>query len=284
MGQLKAGPQNRNNRWRGCCAQGGRWKLYLGKLSAAGLRRYLCMTACVARVIRYASSRSRRRGPDLSCTPGRLSSEQEANALGARLKQSNPRLERSLHCNSSCGFPLSALCRRKRFSLYHRRAAVISENRSPTRQTMSRKHPIIALPAPPAQGPRLCTRPSKYLPSRTHRAALIEGDSFHRYDRDEMHRLIEAYEQIAARRSATSGRKRTSSRKTGGIVWRVQQARRRHARLYLHNEERAARYGQKSAPSRPGRTAREHRSAVLRRFAWRHRHRQGRCGSPCPTF
>jgi phosphoribulokinase len=59
---------------------------------------------------------------------------------------------------------------------------------------MSRKNPIIAVTGSSGAGTTSVRKTFENIFRAEHiGAALIEGDSFHRYDRDEMHRLIAAY-------------------------------------------------------------------------------------------
>jgi len=65
---------------------------------------------------------------------------------------------------------------------------------------MSRKHPIIAVTGSSGAGTTAVRKTFEGIFERERvNAALIEGDSFHKYERDEMRRLIEIYENTGGR-------------------------------------------------------------------------------------
>ncbi|HEX4985875.1 MAG TPA: phosphoribulokinase [Burkholderiales bacterium] len=112
---------------------------------------------------------------------------------------------------------------------------------------MSRKYPIIAVTGSSGAG---TTSVRKTFESIFRlegiEAALIEGDSFHRYERDEMHRLIEAYEQMGGQIISHFGPEANLFGELEALFGEYSRRGGGTARLYLHNEERAARFGQKA--------------------------------------
>ena len=112
---------------------------------------------------------------------------------------------------------------------------------------MSRKHPIIAVTGSSGAGTTAVRKTFETMFDLEHiEAALIEGDSFHRYDRDEMRRLIEAYDQMGGQAISHFGPEANLFEELEALFGEYSKSGGGKARLYLHNEERAARYGQKA--------------------------------------
>jgi len=117
---------------------------------------------------------------------------------------------------------------------------------------MSRKHPIIAVTGSSGAGTTAVRKTFENIFRLEHiEAALIEGDSFHRYDRDEMRRLIEAYEQIGGQAISHFGPEANLFEDLEALFAEYSRRGGGNARLYLHNEERAARYGRKAGTFTP---------------------------------
>jgi len=65
---------------------------------------------------------------------------------------------------------------------------------------MSKKHPVIAITGSSGAGTSTVKNAFKHLFERVGaKPVVIEGDSFHRYDRDEMKRVMEKKEKIGNR-------------------------------------------------------------------------------------
>jgi phosphoribulokinase len=112
---------------------------------------------------------------------------------------------------------------------------------------MSQKHPIIAVTGSSGAGTTAVRKTFETIFCLEHiTAALIEGDSFHRYDRDEMRRLIEAYEQMGGQAISHFGPEANLFEDLEALFGEYSRSGGGKARLYLHNEERAARYGRKA--------------------------------------
>jgi phosphoribulokinase len=112
---------------------------------------------------------------------------------------------------------------------------------------MSRRHPIIAVTGSSGAGTTAVRKTFENIFQHEGiDAALVEGDSFHKYDREEMRRLIEAYEQIGGQAVSHFGPEANLFGELEALFREYGQHGGGNARLYLHNEERAARYGQKS--------------------------------------
>ena len=76
-------------------------------------------------------------------------------------------------------------------------------------------------------------------------AAMIEGDSFHRYERDVMQKLVEAWERTAGRGISHFGPEANLLEELEALFAEYGEQGSGRSRIYLHNDERAARYGQK---------------------------------------
>jgi phosphoribulokinase len=112
---------------------------------------------------------------------------------------------------------------------------------------MSSKHPIIAVTGSSGAGTTAVRRTFETIFRLEHiAAALIEGDSFHRYDRDEMRKLIEAYEHMGGQAISHFGPEANLFEELDALFGEYSRSGGGTSRLYLHNEERAARYGRRA--------------------------------------
>jgi len=110
---------------------------------------------------------------------------------------------------------------------------------------MSTLHPIIAVTGSSGAGTTLVRKIFEDLFQREGlRAAFVEGDSFHRYTREEMRRAIEVIERDGGRPISHFGPESNHL----GLLEELFREYAAHGtgrtRLYLHTDERAARYGQ----------------------------------------
>jgi phosphoribulokinase len=112
---------------------------------------------------------------------------------------------------------------------------------------MSRAHPIIAITGASGAGTTSVRRTFENIFRRERlNAAFIEGDSFHKYEREEMHKLIDAYERTAGRAISHFGPEANLFEELEAVFREYGESGTGKTRLYLHNEERAARYRQKA--------------------------------------
>ena len=117
---------------------------------------------------------------------------------------------------------------------------------------MSRRHPIIAVTGSSGAGTTAVRKTFEAIFQHEGiGAALIEGDSFHKYSREEMRRLIEAYEQMGGQAVSHFGPEANLFEELEALFHEYGRHGGGNSRLYLHTEERAARYGQKAGTFTP---------------------------------
>ena len=117
---------------------------------------------------------------------------------------------------------------------------------------MSRSHPIVAVTGSSGAGTTAVRKIFDDLFWRENiNAALIEGDSLHKYERDEMNRLIDAWERTAGRAISHFGPEGNLFEELEALFRDYGESGTGKIRLYLHNEERAARYGQRAGTFTP---------------------------------
>lgn len=117
---------------------------------------------------------------------------------------------------------------------------------------MSRKHPIIAVTGSSGAGTTSVRRTFEGIFRHEGlNAALIEGDSFHKYERDEMRRLIEIYDHAGGQAISHFGPEANLFEELEALFVEYGLHGTGRSRLYLHNEERAARYGQRAGTFTP---------------------------------
>lgn len=117
---------------------------------------------------------------------------------------------------------------------------------------MSAKHPIVAVTGSSGAG---TTSVRKSFDSMFERegieAVIVEGDSFHKYERDEMQKLMDAWERTAGRGISHFGPEANLFEELEVLFREFGADGTGKIRLYLHNEERAARHGQKAGTFTP---------------------------------
>jgi phosphoribulokinase len=117
---------------------------------------------------------------------------------------------------------------------------------------MSRKHPIIAVTGSSGAGTTSVRRTFEGIFRHEGlNAALIEGDSFHKYERDEMRRLIEIYDHAGGQAISHFGPEANLFEELEALFVEYGRQGTGRSRLYLHNEERAARHGQRAGTFTP---------------------------------
>ena len=112
---------------------------------------------------------------------------------------------------------------------------------------MSRKHPIIAVTGSSGAGTSAVRATfDALLEAESINAAFVEGDSFHKYERDEMRKLTDEWERTAGRAISHFGPEANLFEELEALFREYGEQGTGTTRLYLHNEERAARFGQKA--------------------------------------
>ena len=110
---------------------------------------------------------------------------------------------------------------------------------------MSTRYPIIAVTGSSGAGTTSVRRIFEELFQRERiHAAFIEGDSFHRYTRDEMRSAIEVLELDGGRPISHFGPESNHLDLLQGLFEEYGRRGTGRARMYLHSEERAAEHGQ----------------------------------------
>lgn len=107
---------------------------------------------------------------------------------------------------------------------------------------MSRKHPIVAVTGSSGAGTTSVKKVFEHIFTRESiRAAVIEGDSFHRYTREEMRRLIQEAE-AEGRHVSHFGPESNIFDELESLFRQYGQSGTGRFRKYLHNDEEAAPY------------------------------------------
>jgi phosphoribulokinase len=117
---------------------------------------------------------------------------------------------------------------------------------------MSRKHPIVAVTGSSGAGTTAVHAAfESLLEAESFTAAFVEGDSFHKYERDEMRKLTDEWERTAGRAISHFGPEANLFEDLEALFREYGEHGSGTTRLYLHDEERAARYGQKAGTFTP---------------------------------
>lgn len=117
---------------------------------------------------------------------------------------------------------------------------------------MSKRHPIIAVTGSSGAGTTSVRRIFENLFVRDNmRAAFVEGDSFHRYTRAEMHRLADALERDGGRPISHFGPESNHLDLLETLFQEYGRSGTGQARRYLHGEQQAAVHAQASGTFTP---------------------------------
>lgn len=112
---------------------------------------------------------------------------------------------------------------------------------------MSRAHPIVAVTGASGAGTTSVQQTFKSICAQAKfRAVFVEGDSFHRYEREEMRKLIDAWERTAGRTISHFGPEANLLEELETLFNDYGREGIGRARLYLHDENTAKAYGQKT--------------------------------------
>ncbi len=124
---------------------------------------------------------------------------------------------------------------------------------------MSQKHPVIAVTGSSGAGTSTVKNSFEHIFRReTLTAAVVEGDSFHRYDREGMKNAVSDSEKDGGHAISHFGPEANEFEKLEALFKEYGETGSGQVRLYLHNDEEAAPYQQKAgtftpwSPIKPG--------------------------------
>ena len=124
---------------------------------------------------------------------------------------------------------------------------------------MSQKHPVIAVTGSSGAGTSTVKSSFEHIFRREHlTAVVVEGDSFHRYDREAMKQAVAESEKDNERPISHFGPEANEFDKLEALFKEYGESGSGQTRLYLHNDEEAAPWQQKAgtftpwAPIAPG--------------------------------
>ncbi|TRZ98534.1 MAG: phosphoribulokinase [Rhodocyclaceae bacterium] len=117
---------------------------------------------------------------------------------------------------------------------------------------MSVKHPVVAITGSSGAGTSSVTRTFQYIFRREAiKAALVEGDSFHRYDRKEMKAAATEAAQAGNHNFSHFGPEANLLEELAALFKTYGESGSGKVRKYLHNDEEAAPYKQSSGTFTP---------------------------------
>ncbi|QJD70916.1 phosphoribulokinase [Marinobacterium sp. LSUCC0821] len=117
---------------------------------------------------------------------------------------------------------------------------------------MSERHPIIAITGSSGAGTSTVTRTFSNIFRRENvKAAIVEGDSFHRYDRVEMKKQLEQAEAQGNKHLSHFGPENNLFDDLENLFKTYSENGTGRKRLYLHNDEEAEPYGQQAGTFTP---------------------------------
>ena len=117
---------------------------------------------------------------------------------------------------------------------------------------MSERHPIIAITGSSGAGTSTVTKTFQNIFRREAlKSAIIEGDSYHRYDRKEMKAKAAEAEQVGNKHFSHFGADNNLFGELEGLFRSYSESGTGRSRKYLHNAEEAAPYGQEPGTFTP---------------------------------
>lgn len=117
---------------------------------------------------------------------------------------------------------------------------------------MSRKHPIIGVTGSSGAGTSTVKLAFEHILRRENiRAAIIEGDAFHKFDRKEMRKAIEESERTGPRPISHFGPEANLFEELEAVFKQYGETGSGKTRKYLHNEDEAALHGQEPGTFTP---------------------------------
>ncbi|SER71327.1 phosphoribulokinase [Nitrosomonas sp. Nm51] len=117
---------------------------------------------------------------------------------------------------------------------------------------MSQKHPVIAVTGSSGAGTSTVKNSFEHILRREKlKAVIVEGDSFHRYDREAMKKAVADSEKDGGRPISHFGPEANEFEKLETLFKEYGESGSGQTRLYLHNEEEAAPWNQKPGTFTP---------------------------------
>lgn len=117
---------------------------------------------------------------------------------------------------------------------------------------MSQKHPVIAVTGSSGAGTSTVKNSFEHIFRRENlNAAVVEGDSFHRYDREAMKQAVAESEKDGGRPISHFGPEANEFEKLEELFKQYGESGSGNTRLYLHNDEEAAPWQQKAGTFTP---------------------------------
>jgi len=117
---------------------------------------------------------------------------------------------------------------------------------------MSQKHPVIAVTGSSGAGTSTVKTSFEHIFRREQlKVAVVEGDSFHRYDREAMKQAVEASEKGGGRPISHFGPEANEFEQLETLFREYGETGSGQTRLYLHNDQEAAPYNQKPGTFTP---------------------------------
>ena len=117
---------------------------------------------------------------------------------------------------------------------------------------MSQKHPVIAVTGSSGAGTSTVKNSFEHIFHREELSAVVvEGDSFHRYDRDAMKKAVAESEKGGGRPISHFGPEANEFEKLEALFKEYGKTGKGQTRLYLHNDDEAAPYKQKTGTFTP---------------------------------
>ena len=117
---------------------------------------------------------------------------------------------------------------------------------------MSQKHPVIAVTGSSGAGTSTVKNSFEHIFHREELSAVVvEGDSFHRYDRDAMKKAVAKSEKDGGRPISHFGPEANEFEKLEALFKEYGKTGKGQTRLYLHNDDEAAPYKQKAGTFTP---------------------------------
>ena len=117
---------------------------------------------------------------------------------------------------------------------------------------MSQKHPVIAVTGSSGAGTSTVKNSFEQIFRREKlKATIVEGDSFHRFDREAMKKAVAESEKINGRPISHFGPEANEFEKLEALFKEYSESGKGQTRLYLHNDEEAAPWKQQAGTFTP---------------------------------